>query len=44
VSDDPGSRTDPAETRPPSKPPGLSVSVGLLPYRQGAGLGLAGRF
>ena len=44
VSDDPGSRTDPAETRPASKPPGLSVSVGLLPYRQGAGLGLAGRF
>jgi hypothetical protein len=33
--------TDP---QPPSKPPGLSVSVGLLPYRQGAGLGLAGRF
>ena len=33
--------TDP---QPPSKPPELSVSVGLLPYRQGAGLGLAGRF
>ena len=44
VSDDPGSRTDPAEPRPASKPPGLSVSAGLLPYRQGAGLGLAGRF
>jgi len=44
VSDDPASRSDPAETRPPSKPPGLSLSVGLLPYRQGAGLGLAGRF
>jgi len=39
---DSGTRT--TDPQPPSKPPGPSVSVGLLPYRQGAGLGLAGRF
>jgi hypothetical protein len=32
------------EPLPSSKPPGLSLGVGLLPVRQGAGFGLAGHF
>jgi len=33
-----------SQLRPVDKDPGLSVGVGFVPYRQGAGLGLAGRF
>jgi len=36
--------TQAIEQRPSSPAQGLSLSVGLLPYRQGAGLGMAGRF
>ena len=36
--------TPPTETRPVVKSPGLSFNIGVLPYRQGAGIGLAGRF
>jgi hypothetical protein len=36
--------TAPAEDRPAAKAPGLSFSAGPVPYRQGAGIGLAGRF
>jgi hypothetical protein len=34
----------PAGSRPAAKSPGPSLNIGVLPYRQGAGLGLSGRF
>ena len=34
----------PTESRPAVKSPGLSFNVDVLPYRQGAGIGLSGRF
>jgi hypothetical protein len=36
--------TAPAKEPPATKAPGVSFNVGLVPYRQGAGVGLAGRF
>jgi len=41
---DPDSPSYAARLRPTDKDRGVSVGVGLLSYRQGAGLGLAGRF
>ena len=41
---DPDSPSYSAELGQPRKEPGVSVGIGLVPYRQGAGLGLAGRF
>jgi hypothetical protein len=41
---DPDNATYAAALRRPGKDPGLSVGVGVLPYRAGAGLSLAGHF
>ena len=44
VKVDSGIRFVSDEPRPPRKPTAVSVGVGVLPYRNGAGLGMAGRF
>ena len=44
VSEDPDSRFSSAEPRPPRRAAGVAVGVGVLPYRNGAGLGFAGCF
>jgi hypothetical protein len=44
ASEDPDSRFSSVESRPPRKAAGVAVGVGVLPYRNGAGLGFAGRF
>jgi len=41
---DPDSPSYSAALRRPGKDPGVSVGVGVIPYRSGAGLGMAGRF